>query len=161
MELRGIARFKDAAAKPTEKVGKSGRVSPRSWELYKYTYQEQTDDQRELHGDPRSEQSHGQHQDSDLISSDGDPESFHPASGIGAPLDHYASDQGTLAGGYWGYRDKNGGYKRRETSSSTDQRVVDWFNKADARYDSSSTPYHSARISDFGSSGYHTCENTP
>jgi hypothetical protein len=159
-----IDKQQEGTAKPTEKARNSS--FSKKLLVEKYIYQEQPDDQRELHGDPRSklaQQSHGQHQDSDLISSDGDPESLHPACGIGATSDHYASDsfvgdQGTLAGGYWGYRDKNGEYKERETSSSTDQRVVNWFNKANARH--APTPYHSARTSDFGSSGYHTCEDT-
>ena len=103
MEQRSrIEKQPERRAKPT---GKAEKVGLGPW-YGKYTYQEQTDNQRELHGDPRSEQSHGQHQDSDLISSDGDPKSFHPASGIGATLDHYASDssasdQGTLAGARW------------------------------------------------------------
>ena len=100
MEQRSrIEKQPEGRAKPT---GKAEKVGLGPW-YREYTYQVQTDDRRELHRDPRSEQSHGQHQDSDLISSDGDPESFHLASGIGATLDHYtsdssASDQGTLAG---------------------------------------------------------------
>ena len=73
------------------------------WVLENYTFKP-TDNQRPLHGDPRSEQSHGQHQDSDFIPSDGDHEYIHPAFGIGATpdlnvSDSFASDQGTLAGG--------------------------------------------------------------
>ena len=100
MEQRSrIEKQPEGRAKPT---GKAEKVGLGPWHR-PYIYQQQTGDQRELHGDPRSEQSHGQHHDSDLISSDGDPEFFHPASGIGATPDLHASassasDSGTLAG---------------------------------------------------------------
>jgi hypothetical protein len=93
----------EGTAKPTGKAGKAG---PRPWEMGPYIYNEPIDDSRSSHCDPRLElaqQSHGQHQDSELIPSDGDPEYIHPAFGIGATPDlnassSTASDQGTLAG---------------------------------------------------------------
>ncbi len=168
MGLREIARSTDVTENSTGKVGKVGKVGPKPWEIESYIYKEEPEDaKRSSHGDPRLEsalQSLSLHQD-DFIPSDDDHGSGHPACGLGATPDLHASassasDLGTLAGGSWGFRDKNGKYKRRETSRDTDQRVVNWLNKADARYASNSTPYHSARTSDFGSSGYHTCEDT-
>lgn len=91
-----------------KQTGKSGKSSLEPW-YYKYKHPEQTDNQRELHGDPRGE-SHGQHQrpDSNFTSSDeeSDHQSLHPASGFGAThdlsaRDPSASDRGTLAGGAW------------------------------------------------------------
>ncbi len=97
-----IDKSREGTAKPTGKAG------PRTWELEQYIY-EPRDDQRSSHNDPRLEfalQIHGQHQDSDFIPSDGDPQSLHPACGLGATPDlsasgPSASDQGTLAGRGW------------------------------------------------------------
>jgi hypothetical protein len=94
----------EGTTKPTERP-KDSNFS-RKLLLEKYTCHESTDDQRELHGDPRSELAQRQHQDSDVTPSDedGDHESLHPAFGFGttpelSASDPSASDQGTLAGG--------------------------------------------------------------
>ncbi len=100
MGSREIARLKDLTANSTEKSG------PRPWEIEQYIYKEPRDDQRSSHDDPRLEfalQSLSQHPD-DFIPSDDDPQSLHPAVGIGPTTDlsasaSFASDQGTLAGG--------------------------------------------------------------
>ena len=102
MEQRSrIEKQPEGTAKPTRKAGK---LCLEPW-YRQYTYQEPTDNQRELHGNPRSEQSHGQHPDSNFTPSDeeSDYQSLHPASGFGTTPDLYASDpsasdQGTLAG---------------------------------------------------------------
>ncbi len=106
MGPREIARSKDVTANSTKKLGKAG---PRPWEIEQYIYQEEPrDDQRSSHDDPRLEfalQIHGQHPDGDFIPSDGDPQSLHPACGLGATPDLHAStssasELGTLAG-HW------------------------------------------------------------
>jgi hypothetical protein len=108
MGPRETARSKDVTANSTEKVGKAGKAGQRPWEIEKYTYKKETiDDNRSSHSDPRLElaqQSHGQHQDSHFISSDGDPASLHPAFSLDTTPDlsaraSFANDQGTLAGG--------------------------------------------------------------
>jgi hypothetical protein len=101
-----IDKQQEGTAKPTEKSRNSN--FSRKLLLEKYTWHESTDDQRELHGNPRSEltlQNLSLHQDSDFIphDEDSDPESLHPAYGIGTTPDlsastSSASDQGTLAG---------------------------------------------------------------
>jgi hypothetical protein len=110
MDRRSLTdKQQEGTAKTTGKSGKSGRSGLGPWHYSLHTYQEPTGDQRELHGDPRSELAqhiHDQHQDSDLISSDddSDPEYIHSAFGSGTTLDlnvsaSTANDQGTLAGG--------------------------------------------------------------
>jgi hypothetical protein len=102
MEQRSrIEKQPEGTAKPTRKAGKAG-LGP--WHYSQYKYQEQTDNQRVLYGDPR-EKCHGQHPDSNFTPSDeeSDYQSLHPASGFGTTPDLYASDpsagdQGSLAG---------------------------------------------------------------
>jgi hypothetical protein len=97
-----IDKTQEGAAKST---GKGGKAGLKSWEKDRYLYTKPINDKGPSHGDPRLEcapQSHGQHQD--IIPSDGNPESPHPAFGMGAMLDlsaraSTAIDQGTLAGG--------------------------------------------------------------
>ena len=106
MELRSNKPL-EGTAKPTEKARNSS--FSKKLLVEKYIYQEQTDDQRELHGDPRlalAQHIHDQHQGSDFIPSDedSDHQSLHPAVGMGVTPDlnvsaSTASDQGTLAGG--------------------------------------------------------------
>jgi hypothetical protein len=85
----------EGTVKPTGKSGKSG---PRRWEIEQYIFEEPTDNQRPLHGDPRDKH------DNDFSDDDGDPGYGHPGVGIGPVPDFSASassagDQGTLAGG--------------------------------------------------------------
>ncbi len=101
MRPKEIARSKDVTAHSTEK---SAKAAPRPWEIEQYIYQEEPrDDQRSSHDDPRLEfapPSSNRHPDGD---SDGDPQSLHPAFGLGLTPDLHArastaSDLGTLAG---------------------------------------------------------------
>ena len=96
---------------PPERTAKTtAKAGPKPWDLKQYTYEEQKDDQRLPHRDPRLElelQSYDQHQeqfDSDFIPSDADHGYGLSVSGSGFTPELYActstaSDQGTLAGG--------------------------------------------------------------
>jgi hypothetical protein len=113
----------EGTTKPTGKPRNSN--FSRKLLLENYTWHESTDDQRPLHGDPRSEQSHGQHQDSDFIPSDDDSDhgSSYTAFGSGVTpdlnvSDSFASDQGTLAGDR-GYRPPRRPTRRQRTETQT------------------------------------------
>jgi len=151
MEQRSrIEKQPEGTAKPTRKAGKAG-LGP--WHYSQYKYQEQTDNQRVLYGDPR-EKCHGQHPDSNFTPSDeeSDYQSLHhPASGFGTTPDLYASDpsasdQGSLAGdlryllddkpsshvstrlvGWW--EDPNAYYRMRTTETVRRKRTVKNFTK--------------------------------
>jgi hypothetical protein len=135
-----IDKSQEGTAKPTRKSGKAG---PRPWEVSRYTHEKPRDDHRKSHGDPSLEfalQSHSQHPDSDLIPFDSDPQSLHPAVGLGAMPDlsargPFASDQGTLAGEWpaaseWSaFNEKNppNTEQQREYKQRMDASVNDYF----------------------------------
>jgi len=98
MDRRSLTdKSQEGTKKPTGKPRNSN--FSRKLLLENYTWHESTDDQRELHGDPRDKH------DNDFTPSDDDSGHGygHPGVGIGPVPDFYAStsfasDQGTLAG---------------------------------------------------------------
>ena len=122
-----MERISQSDQRPERTSKQTGKAALGPWHYSQYKYQELTDNQRELHGDPR-EKSHGQLPDSNFTPSDeeSDHQSLHhPASGFGGSSDFYArdpsaSDQGSLAGDLRYLLDD-------KPSSNVSMRVFSWW----------------------------------
>jgi hypothetical protein len=134
-----IDKRQERTGKQTKKSGKAG---PSRWEREPYMYKEELrDDQRPLHGDPRSKLERPQldKHDNDSSDDDGDHRYNHPAFGISTTpdlnvSDSFASDQGTLAGDAgqdsmrpweqvrkWQAQERNAERRRREQEQNTER----------------------------------------